>query len=64
LKLVTNPGPNLVDALRRFLRRNPRRCDEQPSWFAVALWAEDYVADKPTLVAVEVALAELHREAA
>jgi hypothetical protein len=49
----------LVAALRAFLSRNPHRYDEPPGWFAVALWAEDYVESKPSPAAVELALAEL-----
>jgi hypothetical protein len=64
LELVPDPDPGLVDALREFLRRNPHRFDEKPSWFSVALWAEDYVPTKPTPLAVEVSLGELGRVAA
>jgi hypothetical protein len=58
LERVPDPDPGLVDALREFLRRNPCRRDEQPSWFAVALWAEDLLERKPSPLEVEVALAE------
>jgi hypothetical protein len=64
LERVPAPDPGLVDALRRFLERNPRRCDEQPGWFAVALWADGYAEAKPPPVAVEVALSGLRREVA
>ena len=59
LERVPDPDPGLVGALGDFLRRNPRRRDEQPSWFAVALWAEDLLERKPSPLEVEVALAEL-----
>jgi hypothetical protein len=59
LERVPDSDPELVEALRGFLRRNPHRRDERPSWVAVALWAEDYVTKKPTPFAVELALAEL-----
>jgi hypothetical protein len=59
LERVPDPDLDLVDALREFLRRNPRRQDEQPSWLAVALWAEDLLERKPSPLEVEVALAEL-----
>ena len=56
--------PALVAALREFLRLNPHRRDEKPGWFAVALWADDYVGAKPSPDAVELALAELGQVAA
>lgn len=61
LERVPDPDPDLVDALREFLRRNPHRQDEEPSWFSVALWAGDYIGSKPSSREVEVALAELAR---
>jgi hypothetical protein len=64
LQRVPDPDPGLVDALRRFLRRNPRRRDENPGWFAVALWSDGYAQTKPTPDAVELALAELDEVAA
>jgi hypothetical protein len=64
LERVPDPDPDLADALRRFLRRNPHRRDEQPGWFAVALWSDGYAQTKPTPLAVEVALEELRRGAA
>jgi hypothetical protein len=64
LERVPECDPALVAALREFLRRNPDRRDEEPGWFSVALWAEDYLPAKPTLLAVEVALGELRRVAA
>jgi hypothetical protein len=50
------PEPELVTALRKFLHRNPRRRAEQPSWFAVALWADGYVEGKPALAETAAAL--------
>jgi hypothetical protein len=47
----------LVEALVSYLGRNPRRRGEMPSWLAVALWSEEYVAYRPTPKAVEAALA-------
>ena len=47
----------LVEALASYLGRNPRRRGETPSWLAVVLWSEEYVAYKPTPKAVEAALA-------
>ena len=64
LRPVPECDPVLVAALREFLRRNPRRCGERPGWFAVALWADDYLPAKPDALAVEVALGELGRVAA
>jgi len=61
LQRVPDPDPDLADALRRFLRRHPHRRDEQPGWFAVALWSDGYAQTKPTPLAVEVALQELRR---
>ena len=54
------PDPGIVDALQRFLSRNLQRCDEEPGWFSVALWAEYHLPTKPTPLTVEVALGELH----
>jgi hypothetical protein len=59
LERVPDPDPGIVDALREFLHRNPHRRDEQPSWFAVALWAEDLLERRPSPLEVEVALAEI-----
>jgi hypothetical protein len=64
LELVPNPDGKLLYALREFLRRNPHRHSETPSWFSVALWAEEYLEGKPPPEAVEVALAGLDRGAA
>jgi hypothetical protein len=64
LERVPDSDPDLVEALREFLRRNPHRQDEEPSWFSVALWAEDYIGSKPSPLEVEVALAELDRAVA
>lgn len=64
LERVLDPNPGIVDALREFLRRNPDRRDQEPSWFSVALWSEDYLPTKPPPLAVEVALGELRRVAA
>jgi hypothetical protein len=62
LERVPDPAPQLVEALWRYLQRNPRRAAEGPSWLTVVLWAEDHVEDKPTPEDVEVALAEVERE--
>lgn len=63
-----NPEPEteLVAAVREFLRRNPRRRREGPSWIAVALWADGYVEGKPTPAETEAALehVESNRRAA
>jgi len=60
-ELEPAPAPDLalVAALREFLRRNPHRTGEPPPWFAVALWAEDYLEGKPPPEAVALALAYL-----
>ena len=63
LERVGSPDPELVAALREFLRRNPHRHQEPPGWYAVALWADGYVGAKPSPRDVEVALCEM-REAA
>jgi hypothetical protein len=57
-----DPAPRLVEALWRYLQRNPRRAAEGSSWLTVALWAEDHVEGNPTPEDVEVALAEVERE--
>ena len=59
LERVPDVDPDLRDALREYLHRNPHRRGERPSWFSVALWSEEYVETKPPPAAVEVALAEL-----
>jgi hypothetical protein len=59
LERVEAAPPELVEALAAYLDRNPRRRDERPSWLAVAVWADEYLPDKPTPAAVEVALYEL-----
>jgi hypothetical protein len=64
LKVVPNTDGELLAALREFLRCNPHRCGEMPSWFSVALWAHDYLPTKPDRGAVELALADLEREGA
>jgi hypothetical protein len=64
LQVVPNPDGELLYALREFLRRNPHRHGEAPSWFSVALWAEEYLEAKPPPTAVELALAELEQGAA
>jgi hypothetical protein len=64
LERVRDPDRALLDALREFLKRNPHRTNEPPGWLGVALWAEEYLLSKPPPEAVEVALADLRREAA
>jgi hypothetical protein len=64
LERVPAPDPDLVNSLRAFLRRHPHRRQETPNWLGVALWAEDYVSNKPLPLAVELALSELHQAAA
>jgi hypothetical protein len=59
LETLPDPDPTLVAALREFLRTHPDRRDERPSWYAVALWADNHVRAKPTPLAVEKALYEL-----
>lgn len=56
LEQVEASDTELVEALAAYLKRNPRRCGERPSWLAVALWADEYLPGKPTPAAVEVAL--------
>jgi hypothetical protein len=63
LERVEAASSELVEALAAYLDRHPRRRDERPSWLAVALWADEYLPDKPTPAAVEVALYELRRTA-
>ncbi len=63
LEPAEDAAPELVEALAAYLDRNPRRRGERPSWLAVALWADEYLPDKPTSAAVEVALSELWRVA-
>lgn len=53
------PEPELVGALRRFLYRNPHRRREEPSWIAVAVWADGYVEGKPAPAEISAALEEL-----
>ena len=59
LERVPGLDPVLRDALKEYLRRNPRRKQETPSWLGIALWSEEFVETKPPPAAIEVALAEL-----
>jgi hypothetical protein len=60
LKTAPEVDPELVEALRVFLKRNPHCRGEYPSWLATAVWAEDLVPGKrPPPESVELALAEL-----
>jgi hypothetical protein len=58
------PTPELVEALAAALVRWPDKLDEYPSWWASTLHVEDYLPEKPTPAAVELALHELREEAA
>jgi bifunctional DNA primase/polymerase-like protein/primase-like protein len=58
-RMPRGPDPALVNALREFLRCNPHRRGESPSWLGVALWAEELVEGKPVPAAIELALAEV-----
>jgi hypothetical protein len=62
LERVPEPAPALVAALREYLRLNPRRAGETPSWISVALWAGEHVEGKPTPEAVAAALSVLECE--
>jgi len=62
LERVPDAPPELVAALREYLRLQPRLVDEGPSWLAVALWSGEYIAVKPTTLAVEAAIAEIECE--
>jgi len=53
--------PDLVDALRDYLRKVPHRVKEKASWLAVALWSEDYVDYRPDPEEVSAALLEVYR---
>jgi hypothetical protein len=64
LQRVVEPSPELVAALREFLRRNPHRTTEKPSWLSVALWAEDYTPTKPPPEEIGAALLDLAEVAA
>jgi hypothetical protein len=64
LQWVTGANLELVEALRSYLDRNPRRREEYPSWLSVTLWAHGYLPYKPTPEAVEQALAEVEMVAA
>jgi hypothetical protein len=57
LERVPDAPPELVAALRDYLRLQPRLVDEGASWLAVALWSAERVEVKPTALAVEAALA-------
>lgn len=59
LEPIEKADPELVEALVAFLDRNPHRRDESPSWLSVALWAHEYLPEKPDKAAVELALVEL-----
>jgi hypothetical protein len=50
--------PELVAMLGEYLRRNPHRWGEMPSWFANTLWCEVEIP-KPPIGDVELALYEL-----
>jgi hypothetical protein len=52
--------PELVSMLREYLRRNPHRSGETPSWLANTLWCELEIP-KPPVLDVELALYELRR---
>jgi hypothetical protein len=62
LERVPEPEPGLVNALREYLRLNPRLVDEGPSWLGNTLWAYERVQGKPTREAVEAALAVIECE--
>ncbi len=64
LEPATDARPDLVEALRDYLDRRPRRWTESPSWLAIALWSEEHIPYKPTPEAVEVALFEIRRSEA
>jgi hypothetical protein len=64
LEVAPDPDPTVQVALGEFLRRNPHRRDETPSWLAVALWSEEYLDSKPPPLLLEVALVELGRRVA
>jgi Bifunctional DNA primase/polymerase, N-terminal/Primase C terminal 1 (PriCT-1) len=59
LEPVPEVDEGLALALQAFLRRNPQRKDEKPSWLSSAMWAEGYTSGKAPPLAVEVALADL-----
>jgi Bifunctional DNA primase/polymerase, N-terminal/Primase C terminal 1 (PriCT-1) len=56
---VPEAGPVLVGALATYLKRNPHRRHEPPSWLGVAVWSESLTDFKPSPEQVEAALAEL-----
>jgi hypothetical protein len=59
LQRVSDPDPEVVEALRSALVRWPDHADDYPSWWASTLLVEDWLTYKPDLIAVEVALHEL-----
>ncbi len=66
-ELERSPGDvmfsELVNALSAFLKRNPHRRLERPSWLAVALWADELVRSRPAPADVEAALSWLEAAA-
>jgi hypothetical protein len=65
-KSVTREPPELLTgvsesaaAIYAYLKRNPHRAEETPSWIAIAIWAEDYYPAKPSEYDVTAALGEL-----
>jgi hypothetical protein len=64
LEPVPKADPELVEILEAYFARNPQRREEKPSWLSVALWADEYLPNKPSPAAVELALLKLHEVAA
>jgi putative DNA primase/helicase len=64
LRVVPDPDPALVEALRRALIRWPDHADDYASWWASSLHVEGWLPYKPDARAVEVALHELRRRGA
>jgi Bifunctional DNA primase/polymerase, N-terminal/Primase C terminal 1 (PriCT-1) len=59
LESAPEPEPEIVEALAEFLRHNPHRTTESPSWLAVAVWAHMDLPVKPAPNQVESAMLEI-----
>ncbi len=64
LERLPAPAPELVEALAAALLRWPDHRNDYAGWWASTLYVEDYISTRPTLAAVELALAELVEVAA
>jgi hypothetical protein len=57
--LDIDPDPEVLAALRRYLKLNPKDRHNGPVWLGLTLWALDYLDHKPHRIDVELALMRL-----